>query len=251
MEMKLIITFIVLMILACAVITFILRWVMFSSTESSVLRLDEEIAKAGKKQLELNRKIKQADADLARRQAEVRAQTEKMRIEAEEGTKDQREELISKARLESEEIIAKAQKAKKELKMELEKEMDVKALVLGTEVLNELLSQHAKSSFQEVLVSEYLEKVDTVDMSRINTSINEVDLITVEPVDETTKNRVQTVLKHKLNRDVSIKNSTDPNIGGGVILKFDGMALDGSLKNSIRELAVKKKKEIESQKVEK
>jgi len=45
----------------------------------------------------------------------------------------------------------------------------------------------------------------------------------------------QRIVKEKLKRDISVDASTDTNLGGGALLKFGSMTLDGSLKNLIRE----------------
>ena len=49
------------------------------------------------------------------------------------------------------------------------------------------------------------------------------------------KSKFSVLLKDKLKREVTIKPSVDSNIGGGALLRFGSMALDGSIKNTIRE----------------
>ena len=57
----LIISFIVMLILMIGITIVILRAFFFSSTESAKNRLDKDIQKAHEKQIELRRKIKEAD----------------------------------------------------------------------------------------------------------------------------------------------------------------------------------------------
>ena len=46
-----------------------------------------------------------------------------------------------------------------------------------------------------------------------------------------------------------MKPATDPEIGGGVILKFGSLTLDGSIKNIIRETGLTMQAQMEAQKV--
>ncbi len=243
---SLIISFLVLMFVVCGVVIFVLKRTFVSSTEGAVKRLDEEIAITSKKQAELSQKISTADAELKKCQAEAKDLAEKMRAEAEEESKAEREKMINKARQESEEIIAKAQNAKEKLKLELEKEFDTKIISVGMEILNDVLSQKLKGAFNDVLVDEFLEKLGEVDMSRIGPDVKSVDVISGGDFNDAKKKKTLEIIKNKLGREISLNVNVDNQIGGGVILKFGTMSLDGSIKNLIREAGVEKQTEIDA-----
>ncbi len=247
MEFKwLIISFVGLMVVVCGAIIVALRWTLLSSTEGAVNRLNEEIAKAETKQAELSKKLRQADEDLAKRQAEAKELALKMRQDAEEETKAEREKIVKKAREEGEAIIAKAKGAAAKVRQDLEKEFDIKVVHFSMKMLNYLLSQKAKGALDRVLVDEFLQRLKEVDMSRIGPEIKVVELITLTPPDEDLKKAFLTVLKEKLQRDIELKCVVDPNLGGGAILKFGSMALDGSVKNLLKESSTILRQEIEN-----
>jgi F0F1-type ATP synthase membrane subunit b/b' len=240
-----IINFVVLMIVFVGVTIVVIKRTLFSSTDSALKKLDSELAKANARQAELTRKLKDADEELHKRRREATELADRMRNEAEEESKNEKEKIISKAREESEEIIAKAQNSKEKMKIDLEKEIDTKVIKLSVKVLNDVLSKTAHETFNRVLAEEFLGKLEDVDMSRISPEIKEAQLISLVPVKDDLKEKFAKVIERKLGRKLPVQTSVDENIGGGVILKFGSMALDGSLQNLIREAGVKLQEEVD------
>jgi len=138
------------------VMIFVLYRVFISSTDGAVKRLDDEISKATAKQAELGKKLKDADDELNKKQQEAKELAEKMRSDAEEASKTEREKIINKAREEGEEIIAKAQSSIEKMRVDLEKEIDIKAITRSLEILNQVLSEKAKGALDGILVEQYI-----------------------------------------------------------------------------------------------
>ncbi|MBZ0166445.1 MAG: F0F1 ATP synthase subunit delta [Candidatus Omnitrophica bacterium] len=246
---SLIFSFIGLMVIICGILAFMLRWFLFSSTESSVRRLDEELERKQELQIELGKKLKQVDEELDQKRKEARELSQRMHNDAEQSSKEKREEIIAKARQESEEILIKAKESTEKMKRELEKELDIRAVGMGMNILSVILSQKSQGALDQALIEEFIENLKVTDTSHINQDIKEVDVITLNPIDETYKITIGKVLKEKVGRELTLKLSTDPEICGGVVLKFGSLALDGSLKNLMRETALSMKSEMEAQKV--
>lgn len=235
---SMIISFVVLMFIICGVIIFVLHRALIAGTEGAVNRLNEEIAKTNAKQQELNQKLREADDELQQRRKEAKELAEKMRSEAEEQSKAEREKIISKARQEAEEIIAKAQGSKEQIRKDLEKEFDIRAIDFSIQILNKVLSQKAKGVLGEILMSEFLENLKNTDMSKISPDIKRAEVVTLAPIDSNMKSQIGQIIKSKLNREVEITSKTDESIAGGVVLKFGSMALDGSLISFMKETAI-------------
>lgn len=250
MDLKsLIFSFLGLMVVICVILGFVLRWFLFSSTESSVSRLTDEIERKREQEVDLGRRLKEIDAELEQKRTEARELATRMHNEAEQGSKEKREEIILKARTEAEEIIEKAKETTTKLKKELEKEMDIRAVGFSIEVLNKVLSQKCKGEFDQALVDEFIENLRLTDTTHIGPDVVDVDLVTLNPIKDASKNQIQTILNEKLERTITLKPTTDPEIGGGVILKFGSLTLDGSMKNIIRETGLTMQTQMEAQKV--
>lgn len=246
---SLIFSFAGLMILICGILAFVLRWFLFSSTESSVRRLDEEVERKQELQVELGKKLKRIDEELEQKRKEARELSQRMHNDAEQSSKEKREQIISQARQESEEILNKARESTEKMRQELEKELDLRAVGMGMEILNKVLTDKSKGALNQVLIEDFIENLKVTDTSHINADVSEVGVITVHPLEESYKVTIAKVLRDKLGREVALKPSTDPDICGGVVLKFESLALDGSLKYLLREASVSMQSQMEAQKV--
>ena len=240
-----IIKFLVVQSIFFGVVIFILKRVLVSDTEGAVNRLNRDTEKVRAQQKELNDKIKQANEELEKRKAESEALVRKMQGEAEEKAKAEREALINKARQEGEEIINKAQRSKDDLRKAIEKEMDMKAADYTVLVLNEVLSQQGRKSLNDQLFTEFLERLEGVDMGMIGAEVISAGVVTPLAIDENDRGRLAEVLKKKLKRPIKIEATLDPKLISGVVLQFGSLKLDGSLQNSIREMGAVLKEKVE------
>lgn len=249
MEFKwLILSFLGLMIVSCSVVIYILRRALISNVDGAVKRLNAEIEETQKKQADLSQKMRAADEELTKRQTEARELAEKMRSSVEEESKTEREKIISAARTEGELIIEKAQNAKVKMKEELEKEFDTKVVHYSMEILNAILSEKLKGAFDKILIEDFTQRLKDVDMGKISPDVKEAEVITVTTIDETQKNTMQKLITDTVGRPITLKNTLDEKIVGGVVLKFGSTSLDGSLKNMIRDEGVRLHNKVEARK---
>lgn len=58
-----------------------------------------------------------------------------------------------------------------------------------------------------------------------------IEVITVNELDAIQKDLIQTYFNNKLNKIIKIKESINPNLVGGLIIKYEGKIIDGSLFN--------------------
>jgi len=224
-----------------------LYMVLIRTVDGAKQRLDRDAEAARQREAELNQKIKEADAELQRRNKELDIMEKKMRQELEEQTTKQKEEMITKARTEAEEIITKAQNAREQVRREIEKNMEIKIIDYAAGISSEVLSVKVKEALDKYLISEFIEKLNTVDMGRISADIKVADVISATPVPESLLTQIAQVFKTKLSREIKLNPKIDPQVVGGVVLMFESLQLDGSLQNSLRESAGALKQQVEKQ----
>ncbi len=245
MSGTLIFQFVILMGIVLAAAIFGLRWAIVNSTEGAVKRLNAEAEAARTKQAELSAKIKEADEELAKRKSEGEQLAKKMLVEAEEKARQEREKLIAKARTEGEDIITKAHNTKENIRKELEKEMALKAIDFASKVITTILTDQAKGVLSEHLITEFIQGLEKVDMSRLGPDVNTADIISASAIDQKYQEKINAVLAQKLKRPVKTNFAVDPKVIGGAVLKFGSLALDGSIQNLIKETAVSFKQKVE------
>ncbi len=247
MSWNLIIQFLVLTIFISGAIIFALYMVLIRTVDGAKQRLDRDAEAARQREGELNQKIKEADAQLQQRQKELDVMEKKMRQELEEAANKQKEEMITKARTEAEEIIVRAQNAKEGIRREIEKGMEVKIVDYSIKILSEVLTNASRDALDKQLFVEFLEKLKTVDLSRLGPDVKTGDIITANPLEQSAMQEVGKVFKEKLGRDLKFNPKIDKTILSGVVLQFESLLLDGSIQNSFKETATALKQQIEKQ----
>ena len=247
MSWNLIIQFLILTAVISGAIIFALYMVLIRTVDGAKQRLDRDAEAARQREAELNQKIKEADAELQRRQKELDMMEKKMRMEVEEQSAKQKEEMIQNARKEAEDIIVKAQNAREGIRREIEKNMEIKIVDYSVKVTSEVFSNAAKDALDKQLFTEFMEKLKTVDLTRLGADVKIADVITANPMEQASLSALTSTFKEKLGRELKLNPKIDKTVIGGVILQFESLLLDGSLQNSFKESAVSLKQQIEKQ----
>ena len=242
-----VIKIIVLFVFCTGFILFGLHYLLIKPVDGAKQRLDRDAEAARERERELNAKIKEADAELQRRQKEIDLMERKMRQELEEKSAKQKDEIIQKARVEAEEIITKAQNTKESIRRELEKNMEIKMIDYSLKIINDVFSNTVKDVLDKQLFVEFLEQLKNVDMKRLGPDIKTADVISANPLDQTTINAIVQIFKEKASRDIKLNPKIDKSIVGGIILQFESLLLDGSLQNSFKTSANAIKTQVEKQ----
>lgn len=238
MTLALIIQFLLLTAIISGVLIFTLHRVFVSSVEGAKQRLDRDAEAARAREAELNRKIKQADDELALRKKELDQLEQKMKGELEAEANKHRDELIAKSRAEAEEIITKAQGAADGVRREIERQMELKIIDHSVRIIGEVLTARAKAALEKDLVDEFVEQLRNVDMSKISLDIQKADVVTAMPLAEADLARIAEVIKAKAGRAITLGSRVDAGNLAGVIIQFGSLQLDGSLKTAIKDAAV-------------
>ncbi len=208
-------------------------------------RLNKETEAVLTKQTELNEKIKQASEELSKRKSEADALVLKMTEDAEKAAREEREKLVAKARQEGEDIITKANNTKEDIRKAIIKEMDMRAVDFTAMILDNVLSKEGRLALDECLIMEFIESLSKMDMEMIGEDIKTAEVVTSSALSERMRNRLSETLYSKLHRTIDVTVTVDPKVLSGMVLRFGSLALDGSLKNMVRESAVTLKEKIE------
>ena len=247
MGWNLIIQFLILTVVISGGIIFALYMVLIKTVDGAKQRLDRDAEAARQREAELNQKIKEADAELQRRNKELDVMEKKMRQELEEQTNKPKEEMITKARTEAEEIITKAQNAREQIRREIEKNMEIKIINYAAGITAEVLTVKVKEALDKYLITEFIEKLNKVDMSRIGMDIKVAEVISATAVPDALLAEIAKVFKDKLAREIKLNPKIDPEVVGGIVVMFESLQLDGSLQNALKEAANALKQQVEKQ----
>ena len=82
-------------------------------------------------------------------------------------------------------------------------------------------------------------------MSRIPPSIEEVEFVTRKKLDSKRKEDIERLINEKLKRKITVKETIDEKVLGGVLMKMGSLMVDSSILGKLKENADIKKTEIE------
>ena len=214
-----------------AVVGFVFIRIVSRHTETAVSRLNKETEQVRGKQVELNEKIKQANEELDVRRKEADALVAKMNEEAEEKAAKEREKIVNKARQDAEEIITKAHRTKDAVRKSLEQEMKLKAVDFAAILMKSFLTERSIDVLDENIIREFLEDLKSVDMEIVAEDVNTAEVFTARPLSADLTRMLADILKGKLEREITVQPAEDPDLIGGILLKFGSLSLDGTIKN--------------------
>ncbi len=114
-------------------------------------------------------------------------------------------------------------------------------------ITSEVLTKVSQDILDRQLFVEYMEKLKSVDLSRLGPDVKSADVITANALAQEDLQKIADVFKQKLSRDIHLNPKVNKGVIGGIILQFESLLLDGSLQNSFKESSTALKQQIEKQ----
>ncbi len=238
--------FIVLQIIVFSGVIYFLKKILYGDTESAIQRLGHVYQDLLNKQTELTQKIDQAEKDYQAKKEEGSAIIDKMKYDALDEMRKKEDEIVKKARAEAEEIVNKAHAAKDQFYREIEKELSRKMTDFVAGLMGDVFTEKLARPVHEELIADYLARAKDFDLSGVDAALTKIGVRSALPLKKETLEKLKTLLSTKLNREVALEEKADKTLVAGIALEFGTLLLDGSLSNSVREVAEEQKKKISS-----
>jgi F0F1-type ATP synthase delta subunit len=233
----LIIGFIIAQVVILGVVLGLLRRLIFSDTNSAINRLTKLDNMNREKEKLLARKLEQAQKQIDEQKQLIQDEEQKIKAEARRAANQLHEDIIRKAKEEGDEIIKKAQATRDQIKMDAVIEAESKMIEICGEVLIKTLSQVINEQINAKLVEEFISELDKADLTKINSDVSEIEIISSLPVVPAEEEKIKTILSTKLKRPIRLYTKEDPRLLGGILMKIGTMVVDGSLSERINETA--------------
>jgi len=233
----LIIGFVVAQILILGVVITLLRRLIFSDTNSAINRLTKLDNMNREKEKLLARKLEQAQKQIDEQKQVIQDEEQRIKAEARRAANQLHEDIIRKAKEEGDDIIRKAQATKEQIRTDAMVEAEGKMIEICSEILNKTLSSVVQAQMNDKLVEEFISELEKADLSKINSDVNEIEIISSLPVSVGDQEKIKKTLQTKLNRQVRLYSNEDPKLLGGILMKIGTMVVDGSLAERVHEAA--------------
>jgi F0F1-type ATP synthase membrane subunit b/b' len=227
------------------VVIFFLRKIMLGSTDSAVSRLNESYADINKKKEELAEKLKKMEEEYQSKKQEAEKIVNKMRDDADKELTDKKDGVLKKAREEAERIIVDAVAAKDNMREDVRKEEQVKMVDFCQDIMINIFRKDIKGRIDDVLITDFLDDLDKLNKDQVPKNVKEIELVTRIGCDDSLKTKILEKISKEGDKDLSIKETKDESILGGLVLKFGSLVLDGSLLGRIKDASINLKDKIE------
>ncbi len=242
----LIVQLIIIQTIVFGIVIYILKKLLYGDTQSAVNRLNDSYKEIQKKKEELTQKIGQIEAEYEKRKEAADKVANEYRDKAEKEMYAKSDALIKKAHEEAERIVLEAATAKDKIRAEIRKEEEINLVIFCEQILDKTLKGIMRDNIDAVIVENFINELKEADLSHIPGGTTEIEIVTRKPMTDDARKRIQEMLDSKLTKKYPIKEAVDPEIVGGVVLRFGTLILDGSLSGKIREYGLVKKQEIEA-----
>jgi F0F1-type ATP synthase membrane subunit b/b' len=239
-----IIGFVFAQVVLLLVIIGVLRKMIFSDTNSAINRLSKLDNANREREKQLMQKLAQAQKYVQEQQQKVQDEQQKIKAEARRAAGQLHEDIIAKAKQEGDEIIKKAHASRERIRTEATIEAESKMIQFCGEMIQQVLSSAIQSELNDRLVVEFIEELEKADFGKLNRDVNEVEIVSVQPIAEKRLETIRKTLETKMGRPVRVYSKANPELVGGVMMRLGSMVVDGSLAERFRESALKMKQEL-------
>lgn len=240
--------FIVVITIAFAVVLFFLKKLLWTDTESAVNRLQSSYEEIKKQKSELDQKLLAAEAEYKAKKEESERIASEIVSKANEEASNVRDDAFKKAKEESDAIITKAHKSVEKIKSDIRLELEMQTVEMCGKLLRVLFSQDVLFQLHRAMIADFLKELATTDLSKIAAEFSTVDISTYLPLTDEERRVITEIVNKKLRREIALKEEADPALLCGLMVKFGGLALDGSLASRIRDAVIAQKQSLEENK---
>lgn len=161
-----------------------------------------------------------------------------MRSEIVGSAEFQKEKILKEAHVKSSEMVEQADKSRQLLLSEINdritRESITKACELIKDVLPEQFRKEVHADWVEELMGGSFGRLDNL---RIAPDIHEVKVVSAFPLADAQRKALSKKLRDVIDKEINLKEDTDPALVAGIIVTIGSLVLDGSFRNRIIEKA--------------
>jgi len=239
--MHLLIGFIIAQIIIFTAVIMVLKRVIFQDTTSAVNRLTKLDDLNRAKERQLAERLEEMEKMIRNKKEELQKEEVRMKMESERAAIKLHEDIVANAKKEAEEIVKKAIAAREKMRADAAIEAEGRMVDFCKQLLTKILTPAIDDAMHQKLFGEFLEELQKTDTTIISRTVRQVDIYTAQKMDDATMQALKALITKKLEREIDLKFHDDPNLIGGVVLKFGTLIIDDSLLERLNEASTQVK----------
>jgi len=181
---------------------------------------------------ELKRAKDERDAEVQRGKEESLAIVDEAKKEAIQIKLKMQEE----SRVQCNKIIEQGKFDLDKMKETFQKEAQLQSLDLAVELIKQVMTEQTRNNLQAEFVNEILVELDKLPKEKFSVAAKEVKIVSSFAFSIAQKEKLTKILSAKLGFTPHLTESIDPSIISGFILELEGLVIDGTLKNKLRQV---------------
>ena len=230
-------------ILAFTGLVLVLRKILISSSYKEINRLQQLNEENTEKSKELTRKILDAENEYREKVSQAEKEVRELKDKARREIEELKDALIAKGKAEGDSIVAQALNAKKEIRAEIEEEMYGKCVEFSCQIFQKVLGSDEQGLLFNGLMKSVLEELENINKDRLKViDLGEGSQISVQvkvshPMSSQQKEKLETILSSKLDKNIRIQESIDRGVISGIIIVLGSVIIDGSISERFKKAA--------------
>lgn len=231
-------TMIYLVILQVAVFGVLLmgmKQLLLRDTLKAAAKLRDAEADLSRKEESVRKRIEDNEAEFRRKSAEAQEAMARTKEAMEKDISRSRDTLLEEARKERDRILDEATRNKEKLRQELLRDAQVQTLEHAGRVYELVFSAEVGTALDHAFLDELLAALDEMDASSITVSAPHLDVISSHPLGPAHRERLKEIVLRKFGANLDIRETVMPELIAGIKIKLGSLEIDGSLRNRFNE----------------
>ncbi len=225
---------IIVQVITFAILVFLLRQFLYKQNAQALERLQQLYQENLKREEDLKNAQEAADQELKKKIAQHNEEIKKLKAAGEVDVQKMHDEILAKAKEDADKIVAEAEANKERIKANLVSEMEEKALVLASDIIENIFTDQVAQGIHRHLIDEFIEEIEKSDGQRMQLDVETVEIAAPYPLTQDQEENLKKILSTKMGRSVSIKGTIDQEMVAGMVVRLENLVLDGSLRNKLK-----------------
>jgi F0F1-type ATP synthase membrane subunit b/b' len=181
----------------------------------------------------LEQRLSQMEQDHRQKLKHAQGEAERVVQEAKQQAMNIRTAAVEEAKHRARQLLLEAEQGKLQLKAEVAKELDGRAVQHACASLRTLLPAPALVALHEALVGELLTALNGLDAAALRGHLERVVVVTGQPFAEADAKRLAQWAETALGRGTAVEMNTEPTLLAGCVVQLGTTVVDNSLPNRL------------------
>ncbi len=225
---------IIIQVITFGLLVFLLRQFLVQHVTQSQDKLQQLVQVNRKREEELKEKQENLDSEFRTKTAQYNEEMGRLKSVAEVEAQKMHEEALAKAEEEGKKIVADAEAQKEMMRKQLVMEMEEKALNLASDIIEHVFTAEVAKGIHNQLTDELIGEIERSDSQGLQFDVDGVEVLVPYPLTDAQMTKIKKIFSSKKGRSVDIKQTIQPDIMTGMVVRLGNSVLDGSLKNKLK-----------------